>query len=245
MNTILALKLVFLNACLALGVRERTRAAPRGNNRSDFPKGSDTGTKINCTVLKMNKGICAVIKEAWVLPPCRPEPTFNKPTAVPDRPPARLMDFASTAPQSLTGNRVPHTHTHTHTVPVRLLQRKLSHMHICRQKPNAPPPLLNHTQPSVGMPMYIYIDYSERETQMQTCRLSNNGSYNRTYEKKVRVKWRSLSGWGCQWHLLIRECWWNPPARSDGLSRRMEPSRDFNRHLGWQQGRQSFYSVWE
>lgn len=66
-----------------LRVRERTCAALRGNNRSDFPKGSDTGTEINCTVLKMNKGICAVIREARVLPPCRPELTFNKPTAVP------------------------------------------------------------------------------------------------------------------------------------------------------------------
>lgn len=63
MNTILALKLV-LNVCLAPRVRERTCVALRANNRSDFPKGSDTSTKINCTVLKMNKGICAVIKGA-------------------------------------------------------------------------------------------------------------------------------------------------------------------------------------
>lgn len=38
------------------------RAAQRGNNGSDFPKGSDTGAEINCTIRKMNKGICAVIK---------------------------------------------------------------------------------------------------------------------------------------------------------------------------------------
>lgn len=43
---------------------EAASSAQRGNNGSDFPKGSDTGTEINCTILKMNKGICAVIKEA-------------------------------------------------------------------------------------------------------------------------------------------------------------------------------------
>lgn len=136
MNTILALKFVF-NACLALRLRERTCTALRGNNRSDFPKGSDTGTKINCSVLKMNKGICAMIKEARVLPPCRPEPTFNKPSAVPACLPACLMDFASMEPQSLTGNRMPYTHIY-----IPLLQRKRSHMHIWRHTPHPPPPNL-------------------------------------------------------------------------------------------------------
>lgn len=81
-NILLALKFG-LNACLAPRARQSTCTALRGNNRSDFPKGSDTGTKINCTVLKMNKGNCAVIKEARALHPCRPEPTFNKPPALP------------------------------------------------------------------------------------------------------------------------------------------------------------------
>lgn len=70
------------------------------------PKVLTDGTKINCTTLKMNKGICAVIKEARVLPPCRPEPTLGKPAAVP----ACLMDFASMEPQILTGNRMPYAH---------------------------------------------------------------------------------------------------------------------------------------
>lgn len=67
-NTILALKLVLSAASGLRRARERTCAALRANNGSDFPKGSDTGTEINCTVLKMNKGICAVIKEARAVP---------------------------------------------------------------------------------------------------------------------------------------------------------------------------------
>lgn len=51
-----------LNGCLVPGSRERTCTTLRSNNRSDFPEGSDTGTEINCTALKMYKGICAVIK---------------------------------------------------------------------------------------------------------------------------------------------------------------------------------------
>lgn len=120
--TILDLKLV-LNACLASRVRERTCIALKANNRSDFPKGSDTSTEINCTVLRMNKGIFAVIKEARALPPCRPEQTLNKPTAVP----ARLMDSASM--ESLTANTMP-THTHFNTSPA----QKYSYMHICTLK---------------------------------------------------------------------------------------------------------------
>lgn len=60
-NTALALELA-LNSCLVPQARDRTCTTLRGNNRSDFPKGSDTGTEINCTALKMNKSICAVIK---------------------------------------------------------------------------------------------------------------------------------------------------------------------------------------
>ena len=42
--------------------KTKTMHNSEGNNRSDFPKGSDTGAEINCTFLKMNKSICAVIK---------------------------------------------------------------------------------------------------------------------------------------------------------------------------------------
>lgn len=168
-----------------LEVRERTCTTLRGNNRSDFPKGSDTGTKINCTVLKMNKGICAVIKEAWVLLPCRPEPTFNKPTAVP----ACLHDglyFCGAAEPDRKQN------THTHTLRCVLLQRNL---------PSQP----------LRLPMHIYIDYSKcknkhRAVICQTAGvITESTACRETFVKQRQLK---LPEWDRQWQALIRECLW-------------------------------------
>jgi hypothetical protein len=73
--------LFFASLVFKSGKRKKIHSQ-KGNNRTNFPKGPDTGIEINCSVVRLNNGVCGMIKESGEGTPSRPEPTHSKPIAL-------------------------------------------------------------------------------------------------------------------------------------------------------------------
>lgn len=109
MNTILGLKFI-LNACLALGVREKEQASTqRGNNRSDFPKGSDTAPKLIALFWRWIKAFVLWLRK----PECSFPAGLNQHSISPQ---LRLPAWwTSVKPAEPDRKQNEHTHRHVHS----------------------------------------------------------------------------------------------------------------------------------